>query len=95
MTHTFTDEEYQEYLKRMEELDGLREWKARIISGATQYMEGAKGRFAITDKWFNNTTVDLVCWHEEAGIGKGYCDWCPLGWIFHECPFGRERNYSK
>jgi hypothetical protein len=36
---------------------------------------------------------ERVCWHEEKY--RGYCDECPLGWIFPECPFGREMSFSK
>jgi hypothetical protein len=95
MTHTFTDREYENYLKYLGELDELREWKDNVISGAKRYMESAKESLLITNKLSNNITAELACWHDKSAVYKGYCDWCPLGWIFPKCPLGREKNYSK
>jgi hypothetical protein len=93
MTHIFSDEEYQEYLNLKNTVKEQEHWINDVKENAKQYMKHAKGKIAITDKIFNHTE-DLICWHEEDEI-EGYCNMCPIGWIFPECPFGRTMSYSK
>jgi hypothetical protein len=93
MLYILDDQEYRAYKQGMKELDELLEWKSDVISSAIRYMERAKTDLTITDK-NSNRTQDLVCWYEEFESG-GFCDMCPLGWIFPECPFGRKKRFSK
>ena len=96
MTHTMTDNEYQQYLKNMEELAEFRDEAARIPERIRSYFYSIKNHI---EKYKIDTSfpVGFVI-HNSCSLEKsayGYCDMCPAGAFFYKCPLGKSQSYSQ
>jgi hypothetical protein len=93
MYHVLTDEEFQEYQNKLSELENLKRWRGNVEKDAVKYIDER----AIRDGLFvkrNGYEFKVSCNRIDLK-NSGYCDVCPLAWIFPECPTGRTRDFSK
>jgi hypothetical protein len=97
MYHVLTDEEFQEYKNVLSEFDKIKRWKSEIEKNAVYYIEDRVifHKISIKSDRHSGQMYQLECFQKDPK-NHGYCDMCPLAWIFHgECPTGREKHFSK
>ena len=99
MTHTMTDEEYNQYQSDMIELAGFKSERQRQPERIRQYFDQVKRyvkQYNIELKFPLSFIVQEGCIHgNKVNYPDEYCDMCPVGKFFSECPLGHRKAYSK
>jgi hypothetical protein len=93
MYHVLTDEEFDEYRNVLTELKNLKRWRETVEKSATEYIDERAAHDGLFVRRYGHE-YKVSC-NRMDPKSRGYCDWCPLAWIFPECPAGRARDFSK
>jgi hypothetical protein len=96
MTHLMTEEEYAQYLEDKKELQEYHHLKEKLPERIRYYFNRVRDHV-------ESNNIDLSypvgfsiltgCKQEQPR--ESYCDMCPVGWLFDDCPLGNYKNYSK
>ena len=92
-----TEAEYDQFIADKKELEEYRRWKEGLPEQIRFYFSMVKDRietYSKKESWPAGVkaTVMTSCIQEN---GHGYCDMCPIGYLFSKCPLGYYKEYSK